>query len=91
MANLKSSKRDAIRSEAKKLKNRAIKSKVRNLRKGAIKCITNGLEQDAKLATVKFESAIFSAVNKNIFKKNTAIRYVSRLVHLLKKTFNLYQ
>jgi small subunit ribosomal protein S20 len=91
MANLKSSKRDIERSRRKNEKNRSVRSKVRNLRKKAIELIESGNEAASLESARLFESSIFKAVSKGVFKKQTAIRYLSRLVQKRKKKFNLYQ
>jgi ribosomal protein S20 len=85
MANLRSSKKDAIRSAKNRLVNRAARHNIKVLRK---QVYTLAIEKKTELAEEKFKkfvSVSAKACKKNIIKPNKLSRTVSRLHHKIKE------
>ena len=79
MANHKSAKTRINRNNKRSIINGARRSRVRTFVKKVLAAV---LANDKEAATVAFktaESELMRAVNKGVFKKNTAARTVSRL------------
>jgi ribosomal protein S20 len=90
MANLKSSKKDALRNEKNRLINRQFKEKIKNLKKTVYNMALNKNTQDAQLKFRELVSTIAKATKKNIYKKNKMARVVSRF-HLRIKNLGCFQ
>jgi small subunit ribosomal protein S20 len=85
MANIKSSKKDVIRSEKARQRNVACRSAVKTARRKVVDAIAAGKLEEAKELFRAAESAMAKASKKGVFKKETASRRVSRLANMLAK------
>lgn len=79
MANTKSAKIANRKSERRTEINRARKSRIRTFLKKVEAAVTKGDHSEAQAALRTAESEINSGVTKNVYKKNTAARKISRL------------
>jgi small subunit ribosomal protein S20 len=84
MANHSATKKSIRTSARRTERNRARKSRVRTFLRKLEDAIANKNQADAQTALKEFESEIMSAVNKAVFKKNTAARKVSRMAAKVK-------
>ncbi|WP_343192700.1 30S ribosomal protein S20 [Buchnera aphidicola (Taiwanaphis decaspermi)] len=85
MANIKSSKKDSIKSKKRKKKNISQKSLVKNSIKKVDKEINMGNLKKAELAFLKMQSILDKHVNKGLIHKNKAARHKSNLFFKIKK------
>ena len=85
MANIKSSKKDIIRSKVAYEKNKAAKSALKTVIKKFDAAIVAGDKAAAQAAYVAAVSAVDKAVNKGILHKNTAARKKSSMTLHLNK------
>ena len=90
MANLKSSKKDALRSAQNRLINRCFKEKIKNLKKTVHNAALDKRFSDAETKYKELVSTIAKATKKNIFKKNKMSRIVSRF-HLRIKSLGCFK
>jgi small subunit ribosomal protein S20 len=85
MPNIRSSKKDVRRTEARTLRNQASKSKVKTLRKRVLAALTSGDATAAQNAYNAFASAADKASKSNAIHKNKASRLKSRVAAKLAK------
>ena len=90
MANLKSSKKDSLRSAQNRLINREAKQKIKNLKKTVYNLTLNKNFNEAQEKFKEFVSTMAKATQKNIYKKNKLARTIGRF-HLKLKTMGLFQ
>ena len=79
MANHKSAKTRINRNNKRSIINGARRSRVRTFVKKVIAAVLENNKEEAAKAFVVAESEMMRAVNKGVFKKNTAARTISRL------------
>lgn len=79
MANIKSSKKDAVTSEKRRKKNTSRRSMIRTFIKKVRIAILSGNISTARDAFKKMQTIIDSHVNKGLIHKNKAARYKSNL------------
>ena len=79
MANHKSAKTRINRNNKRSIINGARRSRVRTFVKKVIAAVLDNNKEAAAAAFKVAESELMRAVNKGVFKKNTAARTVSRL------------
>ncbi|MBE6458547.1 MAG: 30S ribosomal protein S20 [Alphaproteobacteria bacterium] len=84
MANHKSAKNRIVRNNKRAVINGARRSRVRTFVKKVEAEILNGNKEQAAAAFKTAESEMMKAVNKGVFKLNTAARTVSRLSKKIK-------
>lgn len=84
MANHKSAKNRIVRNNKRAVINGARRSRVRTFVKKVEAEILNGNKEQAAAAFKTAESEMMKAVNKGVFKLNTASRTVSRLSKKIK-------
>ena len=72
-------------TEKRRLRNRMVKSKTKTLVKDLIGLVEEKKKDDAKKAYAQLSSFLDKAVNKGIYKRNTAARKKSRMSLLLNK------
>ena len=84
MANHKSAKNRIVRNNKRAVINGARRSRVRTFVKKVEAEILNGNKEQAVAAFKTAESEMMKAVNKGVFKLNTAARTVSRLSKKIK-------
>ncbi|MBE5844518.1 MAG: 30S ribosomal protein S20 [Butyrivibrio sp.] len=85
MANIKSAKKRILTNQKKAARNQAIKSGVKTEIKKVRAAIEAGNKEEAVKALLAATSAIDKAESKDVFKKNTASRKVSRLAQAVNK------
>ena len=90
MANLKSSKKDVLRSRQNRLINRDTKQNIKNLKKTIYNAALAQKIGDAENLFPQWISALGKAAKKNIVTKNKMARTVSRF-HLKLKTMGLFK
>lgn len=78
MPNIKSVKKDVIRSRQRNLRNQAVKSQIKTFVKKANAAIA--ANQDVAAALAKTASVVDKAAKRNIIHKNAAARRKSRLM-----------
>ena len=82
MPNIKSSKKDLLRSERNHARNQSVKSRLKTLRSKALTAIST--DASASIDTVKEALKAFdSAATKGVIHKNTAARRKARLMKRL--------
>lgn len=79
MANIKSSKKDAITSEKRRKKNTSKRSMIRTFIKKVRNAIVSGKKDTAKDIFKKMQSILDKNANKGLIHKNKAARYKSNL------------
>ena len=79
MANIKSSKKRAITNEQRKLRNNAWKSEIKTITKKVIAALQNKELETVKGLLKTAVSKIARAKGKGVFKRNTAIRKISKI------------
>ena len=84
MANLKSSKKDAMRNAQNRLINREWKEKIKNLKKTVRNLALNQKFQDAEGKFKDLMSLVAKARKKKIYKPNKSSRVVSRFHNYMK-------
>ena len=84
MANHKSAKTRINRNNKRSIINGARRSRVRTFVKKVIAAVAENNKEAANAAFKVAESELMRAVNKGVFKKNTASRTVSRLSKKIK-------
>ena len=72
-------------TEKRRLRNRMVKSKTKTLVKDLIGLVEEKKKDDAKKLYAELASLLDKAVNKGIYKRNTAARKKSRMSLLLNK------
>lgn len=85
MANIKSSKKDVIRSEKSRQRNVACRSAVKTARRKVLDAIAANDLTAARELFKAAESEMACAGKKGVMKKQTVSRKVSRLAHALAK------
>lgn len=80
-ANAKKAHRQNIRRAER---NKSRMSKIRTMIKKVYSAITNGAKADAETSLSIAQSEMMRGVKKNLIKKNTASRKISRLAHKVK-------
>jgi len=89
LANIKSSKKDAVKSEKRRKNNSSRRSMIRTFIKKARAAITSGNKTIAEDAFKKMQPIIDSHVNKGLIHKNKAARYKSNLSLQIRKMSNM--
>jgi small subunit ribosomal protein S20 len=90
MANLKSSKKDVLRSRKNRLINREAKQNIKNLKKTIYNMALNKQSAEAEKLFPQLISAMGKAAKKNIYTKNKMARTVSRF-HLKMKDMGCFK
>lgn len=83
MPNIKSSKKDVIRSRERQLRNKSAKSAVKTAIKKARAAITDGDIEQATTRTQNTQALINKTASRGIIHKNAAARRTSRLMKRL--------
>lgn len=86
MANTKSAKKRAAKSEAQRAKNRGVRSTMRTAIKKVRKATERGDVQAAEAALATAISVVDRTAKKGVVHRNTAARTKSRLVAAVRKT-----
>jgi len=84
MANIKSSKKDILRSEKARQRNVACKSAVKTARRKVLDALAAGDVETARKLFGAAESLIAQAARKGVIKKATMGRKISRLAQRVK-------
>jgi small subunit ribosomal protein S20 len=79
MPNIRSSKKDIRRTEARTLRNKANRSKIKTFRKRVLEALAKGDSKAVQEAYDKFASAADKAAKSNAIHKNKASRLKSRV------------
>ncbi len=89
MANIKSSKKDVLKSRKNYLHNKPIKTKVRTyMKKAEAALLASDATRESVFAAIReFESNAMKAAKRNIVKKLAVSRKISRLVLKMKAKF----
>ncbi len=85
MANIKSSKKRALQSEARRLRNQGQRTEMRTFVKKTIKALESGDAVLAQAAYREASSKLDRLARKGLIHKNKAARHKSRLTLRLKK------
>ena len=80
MPNIKSVKKDVIRSRQRRLRNQAAKSQIKTFVKKANTAITGGVAETVVAAVTQAVSVVDKAAKRGIIHKNQAARRKSRLM-----------
>jgi small subunit ribosomal protein S20 len=86
MANTKSAKKRAEKSEAQRIKNRTMRSRMRTAVKKLRAAVESGDQKKAQELLPLTIKVVDSTAQKGIIHRNTAARTKSRLVAALRKT-----
>ncbi|CAL4042299.1 30S ribosomal protein S20 [Buchnera aphidicola (Tetraneura ulmi)] len=85
MANIKSSKRDAIKSRKKRTENIKKRSMIKNIMKKVHLEIINGKKKEAEIVFRKMQSVLDRFATRGIIHKNKAARHKKNFSLKLKK------